>query len=93
MYITGKKARNFIDRYEAIRYPICLYDVYKSFSEAKLWSWEYFKAKCSEMNGRNLTILSYCTTNFTAAFKYTHPDTGVRMLHVETYANTYDMEM
>lgn len=39
MYITGKKARNFIDRYEAIRYPRCLYDVYKTFSEAKLWAW------------------------------------------------------
>ena len=93
MYITGKKARNFIDRYEAIRYPLSLYDVYNSFSEAKLWAWEYCKAKCSEMNGRNLTILSYCTTNFTAAFEYSHPDTGVRMLRVETYANSYDMEM
>lgn len=93
MYITGKKARNFIDRYEAIRYPSALYDVYKSFSEAKLGAWEYCKTKCSEMNGRNLTILSYCTTNFTAAFEYTHPDTGALMLHVETYANSYDMEM
>ena len=93
MYITGKKARNFIDRYEAIRYPRCLYDVYKTFSKAKLWAWEYCKATCSEMNGRNLTILSYSSTIFTAAFEYTHPDTGVLMLHVETYANSYDMEM
>ena len=93
MYITGKKARNFIDRYEAIWYTRCLYDVYKGFSEAKMRAWEYCKAKCSEMNGRNLTIISYCTTNFTAAFEYTHPDTGVLMLHVETYANSYDMEM
>ena len=93
MYITGKKARNFIDRYEAIRYPRCLYDVYKTCSEAKLLAWEYCKIKCSEMNGRNLTILSYSTTNFSAAFEYTHPDTGVLMLHVETYVNSYDMEM
>ena len=93
MYITGKKARNFIDRYEAIRYPRCLYDVYKSFSEAKLLAWAYCQAKCCEMNGRNLTILSYNTSTFSAAFEYTHPDTGVLMLHVETYANSYDMEM
>ena len=93
MYITGKKARNFISRYESIRYPRELYDVYKSFSVAKLQAWEYCKAKCSEMNGRNLTILSYNTTMFSAAFEYTHPDTGVLMLHVETHLNSYDMEM
>lgn len=93
MYITGKKARNFINRYEAIRYPLCLYDVYKSFSENKLLAWGYCQAKCSEMNGRNLTVLSYNNNVFTAAFEYTNPDTGVRMLHVETYANSYDMEM
>ena len=93
MYITGKKARNFISMYEAIRYPRELYDVYKTFSAAKLLAWEYCKAKCSEMNGRNLTILSYNTSKFSAAFEYTHPDTGVLMLHVETYANSYDMEM
>ena len=93
MYITGKKARNFIDRYEAIRYPRCLYDVYKTFSAAKLLAWEHCKAKCSELNGRNLTVLSYNTTVFSAAFEYTNPYTGVRMLHVETHANSYDMEM
>lgn len=93
MYITGKKARSFINRYEAIRYPLCLYDVYKTFSENKLLAWGYCQAKCSEMNGRNLTVLSYNTNAFSAAFEYTNPDTGVRMLHVETYANSYDMEM
>lgn len=93
MYITGKKARNFINRYEAIQYPRRLYDVYKSFSEAKGWAWEYCKVKCSEMNGRNLTVLSYNTSVFSAAFEYTNSDTGVRMLHVETHENSYDMEM
>lgn len=93
MYITGKKANNFINQYEAIRYPRCLYDVYKSFSEAKLLAWGYCEAKCSEMNGRNLTVLSYNASTFSAAFEYQHPDTGVRMLHVETYTNSYDMEM
>ena len=73
MYITGKKARNFINQYEAIRYPRCLYDVYKSFSENKLLAWAYCQAKCSEMNGRNLTVLSYNTSVFSAAFEYTNP--------------------
>ena len=93
MYVTGKKARSFISRYESIRYPRCLYDVYKSFSVAKLLAWEYCKDKCSELNGRNLIVLSHNSSVFTAAFEYTHPDTGVLMLHVETYANSYDMEM
>lgn len=93
MYITGKKARNFINRYEAIRYPRCLDDVYKTFSEAKLLAWVYCNVKCSELNGRNLTILSYNTHVFSAAFEYTDPNTGVRMLHVETHTNSYDMEM
>ena len=93
MYITGKKARSFISRYESICYPRRLYDVYKTFSANKLLAWEYCKVKCSEMHGRNLTILSYNNTCFTAAFEYTNPDTGVRMLHVETYLNSYDMEM
>ena len=93
MYITGKKARNFVNRYHAIRYPRCLYDVYKSFSGTKLLAWEYCQAKCCEMNGRNLTVLSYNTSTFSAAFEYQHPDTGVLMLHVETHANSYDMEM
>lgn len=93
MYITGKKARTFISRYEAILYPRSLYDAYKSFSVAKLLAWEYCKAKCSELNGSNLTVLSCSTSVFSAAFEYTNPNTGVRMLHVETHANSYDMEM
>ena len=93
MYITGKKARTFINRYEAIRYPRELYDVYKSFSVAKLLAWEHCKANGSKLNRRNLTVLSYNTNVFSAAFEYTHPDTAVRMLHVETHANSYDMEM
>lgn len=46
-----------------------------------------------QMDGKRLTVLSHNSSVFTAAFEYTHPDTGVRMLHVETYANSYDMEM
>lgn len=93
MYITGKKARNFINQYEHIYYPLTLNDVYKSYSVAKFHAWEYCERKCFKMNGRGLTVLSYNSSAFTAAFEYTHPDTGVRMLHVETRVNSYDMEM
>ena len=93
MYITGKKARNFVNQYENIYYPLSLNDVYKSYSAAKLHAWEYCERKCFKMNGRRLTVLSHNVSTFTAGFEYTNPDTGVRMLHVETYANSYDMEM
>lgn len=93
MYITGKKARSYANQYSRIYIPLTLDDVYKSYSVAKLHAWEYCQRKCDSMNGRRLTVLSNNSNFFTAAFEYTHPDTGVLMLHVETYANSYDMEM
>ena len=93
MYITGKKARNFVNQYENIYNPLTLDDVYKSYSVEKLHAWEYCERKCFKINGRRLTVLSHNVTTFTAGFEYTHPDTGVLMLHVETYLNSYDMEM
>ena len=93
MYITGKKARSYVNQYSRMYFPLTLDDVYKSYSVAKLHAWEYCQRKCDSMNGRRLTVLSNNSNFFTAAFEYTHPDTGVLMLHVETYANSYDMEM
>ena len=93
MYITGKKARSYVNQYSRIYIPLTLDDVYNSYSVAKLNAWEYCQRKCDNMNGRRLTVLSHNSNFFTAAFEYTHPDTGVFMLHVETYANSYDMEM
>lgn len=93
MYITGKKARYYVNKYERIYNPLTLDDVYKSYSAAKCGAWEYCRYKCERMNGRRLTVLSHNSNFFTAAFEYTHPDTGVLMLHVETYKNSYDMEM
>lgn len=93
MYITGKKARSYVNQYSRIYIPLTLDDVYKSYSVAKLNAWEHCQRMCDKMNGRRLTVLSYNSNFFTAAFEYTHPDTGVLMLHVETYANSYDMEM
>lgn len=93
MYITGKKARNFVNQYDNVLFPLTPNDVYKSCSTAKQQAWDYCVRKCEEMNGRRLTLLSHNSQTFTAAFEYTHPDTGVFMLHVETYANSYDMKM
>ncbi len=93
MYITGKKARFFVNQYSRIYIPLTLDDVYNSYSVSKRNAWEYCQRKCESINGRRLTILSTTNTFFTAAFEYTHPDTGVLMLHVETYKNSYDMEM
>lgn len=93
MYITGEKARYYVNKYERIYNPLTLDDVYKSYSAAKRGAWEYCQRKCERLNGRRLTVLSHNSNFFTAAFEYTHPDTGVLMLHAETYANSYDMEM
>ena len=93
MYIKGKRARLFVNQYNKIFYPLTLDDVYKSYSHAKHCAWLSCELECERLNGRRLTVLSYNTFFFTAAFEYTHPDTGVLMLHVETYADSYDMEM
>lgn len=93
MYITGKKARSYVNQYSRIDIPLTLDDVYKSYSAEKRRVWGCCQRICDRMNGRRLTVLSHNSQFFTAAFEYTHPDTGVLMLHVETYANSYDMEM
>ena len=93
MYITGKKARSYVNQYDRIYNPVTLDDVYNTYSVAKRNAWEYCQRKCESMNGRRLTVLSHNSNFFTAAFEYTHPGTGVLMLHVETYTNSYDMEM
>ena len=93
MHITGKKARSYVNQYDRIYNPLKLDDVYKSYSLAKLHAWEHCQRMCDNMNGRRLTVLSHNSNFFTAAFEYTHPDTGVLMLHVETAYNSYDMEM
>ena len=92
MYITGKKARSYVNQYNHTSYRT-IHDCYKQPSPRKLLAWGYCMIKCREMNGHGITVLSYNSQFFTVAWCYTHPDTGVLMLHVETYANSYDMEM
>lgn len=92
MRITGKKARSFVNQYNNAPYRT-IHDCYKQPSQRKVAAWGYCIRKCGEMDGHNITVLSYNSQTFTAAWYYTHPDTGVLMLHVETAYNSYDMEM
>ena len=92
MYITGKKARSYVNQYNRTPYRN-IHDCYNRPSEHKVAAWGYCLRKCHEMGGHDITVLSFNASFFTAAWYYTHPDTGVLMLHVETYANSYDMEM
>lgn len=92
MYITGKKARSYVNQYNRTPYRT-IHDCYKRPSNNKIAAWGYCLRKCGEMDGHNITVLSFSTSFFTAAWYYAHPDTGALMLHVETYANSYDMEM
>ena len=92
MYITGKKARSYVNQYYNTQYR-SIHDVYKQPSQRKVAAWGHCLRKCGEMGGHNITVLFYNSQFFTAAWYYAHPDTGVLMLHVETHANSYDMEM
>lgn len=92
MYITGKRARFYVNRYNNTPYRT-LSDCYKNYSPAKERAWVRCLQKSADMDGYAPRVLSYNSQTFTAAWHYTHPDTGVLMLHVETYANSYDMEM
>lgn len=92
MYITGKKARHYVEMYRRAGYR-SIYGCYQNPSRAKIAAWGQCIRKCVEMNGYDITVISYNSQVFTAGWYYIHPDTGVLMLHVETHANSYDMEM
>lgn len=63
MYITGKKARSYVNKYESICTPLSLDDVYKSYSAEKQRVWGCCQRICDRMNGRRLTVLSH-NSNF-----------------------------
>ncbi len=92
MRITGKKALSYVNRYNNVPFRT-IYACYKQPSQLKVAAWGRCIRKCGAMNGYNITVLSYNSQFFTAAWHYTHPGTGVLMLHVETPYYSYDMEM
>lgn len=48
--------------------------------------------KMLEMGGYRLRIMGYNSCFFTVGWLYTDPETGVLMLNVETYRDTYTIE-
>lgn len=93
MYIKGAKAQKWISQYNAVFFPLSLDDCYGTYSIAKYQAWEYCKRLCKKLNGKRLTVLSYNSQVFTAAFEYPHPETGEKMLRVETASHAYDMKL
>ena len=72
-----------------------LYEVYRSYSEAKSYAWQYCERLCSELDGRYLCVTSANTFIFTAQFEFDNPENGRPMVcHItptQTYAMYLDM--
>lgn len=54
-----------------------LKDVYKSFSEAKRYAYDYCVELMKQYNGFNFRIISANTFIFTVGFLFADPETGV----------------
>ena len=92
MYITGKKAQQLVNKY--LRTPLRnIYDCYNHPSPSKVEAWVRCLRKRDEMCGCNISVISFNKCYFTVAWCYICPESLKLMLHVETYANSYDMEM
>ena len=86
-----KRAANFRRSYNNA-HIICLTEAYKNPSISKQRAYAYCIKKMLEMGGYGLRIMGYNTSFFTVGWLYTDPETGVIMLNVETYRNTYTIE-
>lgn len=56
-----------------------LEEVYGSYSQAKMYAFEYCERMCKGLGGYGLCIISANTTQFTVGFEFPHPDTGALM--------------
>ena len=86
-----KKAQAFKDNY-MFSNDFSLFHVYKNPSRSKMRAYDECRAKCAEMRGWGFKILSFNTNAFTCGWMYSDKETGVIMLNVETYRNTYTIE-
>ena len=86
-----KKAQYFIDSFNNSVFET-LDECYNSCSAAKRNAYYYCLYKCSDMGGWRFRIISFNNTAFTCGWLYEDKETGVIMLNVETYCNTYIME-
>lgn len=85
-----KKARGFIQSYErSCDYSLC--ECYKNHSYAKAVAEAQCREKMFDMDGFGFKIMSFNSMTFTCGWLYEDKD-GVLTLHVETRANTYEMD-
>ena len=86
-----KKAQDIIERFcssNLYKLEYC----YESCSSAKRNAYVWCVRKCYEMDGRRFRIISFNTRSFSCGWLYEDKETGVIMLNVETYRNTYTIE-
>lgn len=86
-----KKARALVQDYER-SYNYGLNQCYASYSYAKAFAEVRCREKMLDMGGHGFKILSFNSQTFTCGWLYEDKETGVIMLNVETYRNTYTME-
>lgn len=86
-----KKAQSFINRYD-VSIDEYLTDVYDNPSDAKIEAFKTCYRKAVKMNGWFFRILSHNTYTFTVGWVYEEPETGVRVLNVETAYKSYQIE-
>lgn len=86
-----KKARGFVQEYDS-SYNFGLRQCYTSYSYSKGRAEERCRAKMFAMDGYGFKILSFNSQKFTCGWLYEDAETGVIMLNVETYRNTYTIE-
>ena len=86
-----KKAQDLIERFYNSEIDT-LEDCYGTFSAAKRNAYYVCCQKCVEMDGWRFRIISFNSQTFTCGWLYEDKETGVIMLNVETYCNTYTIE-
>lgn len=86
-----KKAQGLIERFYNSEFDT-LEHCYNSCSDAKKTAYYYCLYKCSDMHGWRFRIISFNSQTFTCGWLYEDAETGVIMLNVETYRNTYTIE-
>lgn len=86
-----KKAQDLIARFYNSVFDT-LEECYNSCSAAKRNAYYECLHKCVDMDGWRFRIISFNTMSFTCGWLYEDKETGVIMLNVETYRNTYTIE-
>lgn len=86
-----KKAQGIINRFNNSEF-FTLSDCYKSYSENKYRAFQACVDRFYKMDGYGFRIISFNSQTFTCGWLYDDKETGVIMLNVETYRNTYTIE-